>query len=335
MGALIRFSGVLRSLRLAVAILPWVSAMAQPAMRLPDRSTFYVTPTVEGLYVCDEGLANPQLKDVDAVNSYCILNKLDGAAGVTRLLDQLEPGGPKGQVQVGYVATLHWLANGHPAASGYFGYRIVPYTLQTDERIPVNHYRYEALRHVAKRLNALPKAVHQRIIAITLAGELHHMFPDFEGGTGKYRGIAVTDYSASSVSGFRSWLAQRYGSIANLNARHGFSFASFDMVPAPGKDIRKDKLNGFAEHCDAFADGLLPIAGWLWDPQQRIERLDLYIDAKPAGPVERGLGQHFAIARLFIIPISSLSWHGLEQPTLKLKKFLPKSQPEAQRKPSV
>jgi len=334
-----------------LACLPWVSALAQPAARLPDRSTFYVAPTVEGLYACDQGLANPQLKDIDAVNSYCILNKLDGAAGVTRLLDQLEPGGPKGQVQVGYVATLQllalyerkgqqWLinegkldaylrlltkvqrpvvvylaadhfdtqgplvdelvkdprnlmllANGQPAASGYFGYRIVPYTLQTDEHIPVNHYRYEALRHVAKRLTALPKAVRQRIIAITLAGELHHMFPDFEGGTGKYQGISVTDYSAASVSGFRSWLAQRYGSIANLNARHGFSFASFDMVPAPGKDIRKDKLNGFAEHYDAFADGLLPIAGWLWDPQQRIERLDLYIDAKPAGPVERGLGR--------------------------------------------
>ncbi len=27
--------------------------------------------------------------------------------------------------------------------------------------------------------------------------------------------------------------------------------------------------------------------------------------------------------------------HGLEQPTLKLKKFLPKSQPDAQRKPTV
>ena len=351
MGALIHLSGVLRSLSLGVILLIWASAMAQPAARLPDRSTFYVAPTVEGLYACDQGLANPQLKDVDAVNNYCILNKLDGAAGVTRLLDQLEPGGPKGQVQVGYVATLHllalyerkgqqWLinegkldaylrlltkvqrpvvvylaadhfdtqgplvdelvkdprnlmllANGQPAASGYFGYRIVPYTLQTDEHIPVNHYRYEALRHVAKRLTALPKAVRQRIIAITLAGELHHMFPDFEGGTGKYQGIAVTDYSAASVTGFRSWLAQRYGNIANLNARHGFSFASFDTVPAPGKDIRKDRLNGFAEHYDAFADGLLPIAGWLWDPQQRIERLDLYIDAKPAGPVERGLGR--------------------------------------------
>jgi len=45
--------------------------------------------------------------------------------------------------------------------------------------------------------------------------------------------------------------------------------------------------------------------------------------------------QHFALALLFIIPMSALSWHALEQPTLKLKKFLPKSQPDAQRKPSV
>lgn len=332
-------------------VLPWANVMAQSGGRLPDRTPFYLAPTVEGLYACDQGLANAKLKDIREVDRYCIEHKLDGAAGIARLLDQLEPGGPKGQVQVGYVATLQllglyerkgpqWvinegkldaylrvltkvqrpvvvylaadhfdtqgplvdelvkdsrnlmlLANGQPAVSGYFGYRIVPYTLQTDESIPVNRYRYEALRHVAKRLNALPKAVRQRIIAITLAGELHHMFPDFEGGTGKYQGIAVTDYSVASVAGFRTWLAQRYGNIANLNSRHGFSFASFDAVPAPGKDIRKDKLNGFAEHYDAFADGLLPIAGWLWDPQQRIERLDLYLDAKPAGSVERGLGR--------------------------------------------
>jgi len=39
--------------------------------------------------------------------------------------------------------------------------------------------------------------------------------------------------------------------------------------------------------------------------------------------------QHFALALLFIIPLSALSWHGLEKPALKLKKFLPKLQPAA------
>ncbi len=348
MSALFRLFGAIRGwLLAALVLLPPASLLAQTPARLPERSPFYLMPMVEGLFACDKGLVNRQLKDMDAVNHYCIQHQLDGSAGVTRVLDRLEPGGPRGQVQVGYQATLQllslyqrsgkeWvidekkldaylrvltrvrrpvvvylaadhfdtqgplvdelvkdtrnlmlLANGKPALSNYFGYRIVPYTLQSDETIAVNHYRYAALRHVAKRLNALPAAVRQRIVAITLAGELHHMFPDFEGGTGKFEDMQVTDYSADSVAGFRRWLAQRYGSLPKFNAGTGFSFASFDQVPAPARDIRKVRLASFAEHYDAFADGLLPVAGWLWDPQRQIGQLDLYIDAQPAGPVPR------------------------------------------------
>lgn len=332
---------------LVLVLLPASSLMAQTVARLPDRSPFYLMPMVEGLFACDEGLANRQLKDINAVNGYCIEHQLDGSPGVIRLLDKLEPGGPGGQVQVGYQATLQllslyqrggkgWiidekkldaflrvlsrvprpvvvylaadhfdtqgplvdelvkdarnlmlLANGKPAMSNYFGHRVVPYTLQSDESIDVNHYRYAALRHVATRLNALPATVRERIIAITLAGELHHMFPDFEGGTGKFDGIQVTDYSADSVTGFRRWLAKRYGNLQKFNASNGFSFGSFDQVPAPARNIRNERLPMFAEHYDAFADGLLPIAGWLWDPRRQIQQLSLYVDGKMAGPVPR------------------------------------------------
>ena len=347
------FPALFARMTLCLVALFWVAggATAQTQSRLPERNTFYVMPTVEGIYACDEGLANPQLKDINEVNHYCVQHGFDGSPGIARLLDQLEPGGPKGQVQVGYLATLQllslyqrkgaqWviddkkldayfqvlsrihrpvvvylaanhfdtqgplvdelvkdprnlllLSDGKSAQSSYFGYRIVPYTLQSDDAIPVNHYRYAALRHVAKRLNTLPKVVRQRIIAVTLAGELHQMFPDLEGGTGKFEGIRVTDYSAASVAGFRQWLAQRYGSLQKFNADSNFSYASFDQVPAPAKDIRKDRLGSFGEHYDAYADGLLPIAGWLWDPQRRIDQLDLYVDGQSVGPVERGFNR--------------------------------------------
>ena len=331
----------------ALVVLPAASLMAQTVARLPERSPFYLMPMVEGLFACEEGLADHRLKDINEVNHYCIQHKLDGSAGVARAIDVLEPGGPKGQVQVGYQATLQllslyqrsgsgWaidenkldaylrvlsavrrpvvvylaadhfdtrgplvdelvkddrnlmlLGNGKPALSSYFGDRIVPYTLEIDDGIAVNRYRYAALRHVAKRLNALPAAVRKRIVAITLAGELHHMFADFEGGTGKFENIQVTDYSADSVAGFRRWLAQRYGSVQKFNASTGFVFASFDQVPAPAHDIRKERLASFAEHYDAFADGMLPVAGWLWDPQRKISELKLYVDGHAAGPVAR------------------------------------------------
>ena len=331
------------------------AANAQTPARLPERGTFYLTPTVEGIYSCDEGLANPALLGIDQVNAFCAERMLEGSAGITRLLDELEPGGPKGQVQVGYLATLQlltlykragasWeidekkldlflqvltrvkrpvvvylladhfdtqgplaselikdpanlmlLSDGKPALSNYFGYLIAPYTMQTDEAIAVNRYRFAALRHVAGRLKKLPKDVRDRIIGISLAGELHQMFPDFESGTGRYDNIQVTDYSAASVAGFRKWLATRYGSLQKFNAAHAFAYASFDQVRAPGRDLRKDLRKDpnplFAEHYDAYADGLLPVAGWLWDPQQRIAELELHVDGKLAGKVERGFNR--------------------------------------------
>lgn len=186
---------------------------------------------------------------------------------------------------------LMQLRDGKPLKLDYFGYRIIPYTMSTDPAIPVNKYRFEALDYLAKRINALPKAVQSRIVAYTLAGELHHMFPNFESGMGAYQDIQVTDYSADSVIGFRRWLEGKYKTIQQLNTRHGFAYKSFDQVPAPSKDIRKEKLASFAEHYDAYANGTLPIAGWLWDPQQTIERLELYVDGKPAGPVAHGLNR--------------------------------------------
>lgn len=321
---------------------------------LPPRAPFLIAPTVEGVLLCDEAVADPKVVSMGAALALCRQRNSNGAAALTRLLDTLEPGGPKGQVQVGYTLTVQLLSlyrkpvkpskdwqidteqvnallrlisqverpvvlylaadhfdslgpiveelrhdpanlmqlrDGKPLELGYFGYRIMPWTMQTDLAIAVNHYRTLALQHLAQRILALPKPVQNRIAAITLAGELHHMYPDFENGMGRYQDIQVTDYSAASVAGFRQWLQQRYKTIADFNARTGFAYASFDAVPAPSKDIRTEKLTAFAEHYDAFADGILPLAGWLWDPQASIAQLDLYVDGRRIGPVPRGLNR--------------------------------------------
>lgn len=310
-----------------------------------------IAPTVEGMYLCDEAVADASVKEIDAAYAYCSQRKRNGSAAISRLLDTLEPGGAKGSVQVGYTATLQLLSiyqktpkgwaidkakvdqffnviaevkrpvvvyfsadhfdsvspladalrkdpvnlmqlrDGKPLELNYFGYRIIPYTLSADAAIPVNQYRFEALDYLAKRIKALPKAVQSRIVAYTLAGELHHMFPNFEGGMGSYQDIQVTDYSSRSVVGFRQWLQNKYKSIEQFNARNGFAYASFDVVPAPSKDIRKEKLTSFGEHYDAHADGTLPIAGWLWDPNKTIEQLDLYVNGQRVGPVERGMNR--------------------------------------------
>lgn len=346
-----------RSLPYLFTLLLWPLAAAAQTVSVPaqpQRAPFLIAPTVEGLLLCDQAVAAPQVSSMHAALALCRQHKNNSAAALTRLLDTLEPGGPQGQVQVGYTLTVQLLSlyrkpdkpskdwqidveqvdallrlitqvqrpvvlylaadhfdsngpiveelrhdpanlmqlrDGKPLELGYFGYRIMPWTMQTDLAIPVNHYRVLALQYIAQRIKALPQPVQSRIAAITLTGELHHMYPDFENGMGRYQDIQVTDYSAASVAGFRQWLQQQYKGIADFNAQTGFSYASFDAVPAPSKDIRKEKLTAFAEHYDAFADGTLPLAGWLWDPQATIAQLDLYVDGQRIGPVPRGFNR--------------------------------------------
>jgi hypothetical protein len=333
------------------ASLALLASLALNASAQDSRPPFIIAPTVEGMLLCDEAVAQPQMRSIDEAYTYCRRRKLDGAPALSRLLDRLEPGGPRGAVQVGYTATLQllglyrstskgWaidparvdeflgviskvqrpvviyfsadhfdsigpiteelrrdprnlmqLRDGKPLELNYFGYRIMPYTLSTDAAIPVNKYRRDALNYVAQRIKKLPKTVQSRIVAYTLAGELHHMFPDFENGMGAYQDIQVTDYSPASVARFRQWLRTRYQTIEQFNTQTGLSYASFDAIQAPSKNIRKEKLTSFGEHYDAFADGTLPIAGWLWDPNKAIQKLDLYVDGRLVGPVPYGLNR--------------------------------------------
>ena len=87
--------------------------------------------------------------------------------------DHFDSVGPLTQELLQEPRNLMQLADGKALELGYFGYRIVPYTLLTDASIPVNRYRYAALRAVAQRVQALPQAAQERIVAYTLAGELH------------------------------------------------------------------------------------------------------------------------------------------------------------------
>ncbi|MFN7155841.1 MAG: hypothetical protein ACK4OE_19370 [Acidovorax sp.] len=310
-----------------------------------------VAPVIEGLQMCDEAERDKRITNANEAESRCRQLKAPGSAALNRVLDTLEPGGPKGQVQVGFTATLQLLGVYHRTAKGweidetqvddflrlvtqvrrpvviylaadhfdsfgpltrelqkdpqnlmqlrdgkpldlnYFGYPVIPYTLQTDASIPVNRYRYRALQYVAKKILALPREVQERIIAINLMGELHHMFPDFSNGMGAYKDIQVTDYNPASVAGFRAWLEKRHTSIVRFNALTGMAFTSFKEVPAPARNIRKEKLSNFGEHYDAFADGTLALSGWLWDPQQKIQQLDLYVDGRHIGPVPQGFNR--------------------------------------------
>ena len=128
------------------------------------------------------------------------------------------------------------------------------------------------------------------MVAITLAGEVHHMFPDFENGMGAYDPVRVTDYSPASLAGFRAWLQRKYSSIGRLNSATGARYRSFAEVTAPARNaLAAGSVHPVdpVEHYDGFADGMLPVAGWLWDPQRHLTALELVVDGRSRGPMVR------------------------------------------------
>lgn len=172
----------------------------------------------------------------------------------------------------------------------YFQDGISPITLNMSANLLVNRKRFAALKEVGIWYNSLPIRAKKRIIAITMAGELHHFYDDFSNGMGKYEDIRVTDYSPETTKEFQSWLAKRYRTISIANSALNSTFISFDSIYPPSQDIKKNELKNFSQFFDSYAHGLLPIEGWL----QTLpfgHALKIYLDGEAIGTAEYGLNR--------------------------------------------
>lgn len=72
----------------------------------PPRPPLIIAPSIEGWFICDEAAGNVKLRTLEELFSFCRTRGLDGAPAIEQLLNELEPGGPQGSVQVGYTITL-------------------------------------------------------------------------------------------------------------------------------------------------------------------------------------------------------------------------------------
>lgn len=154
-----------------------------------------------------------------------------------------------------------------PLSQGsYYGAPIYNWTLastQTD----LTARRVQATQALLDEMCRLPPRDIAKIKGVTLLGELHHLFPDFEGGMGFATPYRVTDYSPQSVADFRQFLQNEFKRIEQLNRVLGANYASFNEIEPPAKDIRTEPLQRYTEHIDSFAQGSLPIAGWAFVQQ--------------------------------------------------------------------
>lgn len=186
---------------------------------------------------------------------------------------------------------LMWLPSGRPPVSEYFASNVVPLTLRTDPGVPANRYRRQAIHEILTRLAAIDREHPGRIAGVALAGELHQLYDDLQGRTGDYERLEVTDYSPGSQADFRAFLRHRFGSLARFNSEAGTDFARWDDVVPPDRDIRRAPLRGFWQHFDSYADGHVPVFGWLDASQKEVAHIDIFVDGRFAGRAQRGINR--------------------------------------------
>jgi hypothetical protein len=158
---------------------------------------------------------------------------------------------------------------GPMAVDRYYGDSIYPWTFATTDN-ELTRRRVQVVDALVDEICMLPQGDRDKIRGITLLGELHHLFPNFQGGMGFQEKYLVSDYGAPSVKGFREFLAARFHSVATLNTALGSAYPSFETVDPPSKDIRSQPLTRYTEHIDSFAHGTLPISGWVYAPAPQV-----------------------------------------------------------------
>jgi len=174
-----------------------------------------------------------------------------------------------------------------PVDSYLMGSALYPWSIARFDNA-ITQRREQAVEAVAGAICALPPAARARVAGVNLLGEVHHLYPDFQAGMGYNRPYVLTDYSPTSRRGFRTYLKQRFGTVAALNAALGSDFVSFEQVDPPSRDIRRESLDNFFQHIDAEAAGTLVIGGWAFDaarPPGDAPWVRVYLDGAPVGRV--------------------------------------------------
>jgi hypothetical protein len=163
----------------------------------------------------------------------------------------------------------------------YYGQPVYPWSLARTDN-PITQYRVQVIGAMLQNLCALPAQARERIRGITLLGEVHQLFPNFESGMGFGGSYQVSDYSATSTANFRRYLLNKFVSVENLNQQLGSNYRTPEDITPPSKDIRRETLSRYQEHLDAYAAGWLPITGWVHSPDtpRSAQTVKIYLDGQ-------------------------------------------------------
>ena len=203
-------------------------------------------------------------------------------------------------------------ATGPLGRDRYYQTDIYPWSfVRTDNGI--TRMREQVVGALLAGICGLGAPVQARVRAVTLLGEVHHMFPRFEDGMGFGGAYETTDYSPDSVRGFRAFLQRRFGTVAAFNRALTLDYPGFDAVDPPSKNIRTSHLARYEEHIDAYAAGTLPVAGWVYLPPDaaanRSVWVRVYRNGTLAGRVPARFGRQDVLAAHPALGTADVGWN--------------------------
>lgn len=177
----------------------------------------------------------------------------------------------------------------------YYGSPIYNWSFASTET-DITRRRTQAIQATLKELCKLPSTDIVKVRGVTLLGELHHLFPNFQSGMGFLPPYRITDYSPKSIQDFRIHLQKKYKNIQKLNRTLGSTYKAFTEIIPPSKDIRTEELTRFTEHIDPYAHGSLPITGWTFLEKQESPWIHIYRNGKFLGKTQANKGRQDVIA---------------------------------------
>lgn len=197
-------------------------------------------------------------------------------------------------------ANLAHAQDGPLPASQYLGSPLYPWSVaRTDNAL--SHYRAQAIDAVAQALCEAGEPALRKLRGITLLGEVHQLFPDFETNPGYAQPYRISDYSDASVAQFRQFLQRRFGSLRALNRALHSAYTDWAQIDAPRSDLltlpRAQWATQWPErlhsHIDAYAHGQLPVSGWAYladEAQHAQSRILVYANGRQLArlPITQG-----------------------------------------------
>lgn len=192
----------------------------------------------------------------------------------------------------------------------YYGAPLYPWSIGSTQT-PITQLREQAILALSQAVCRRPPEVLDKIRGITLLGETHQLYPKFQSGMGYESAYQITDYSPESIQGFQTFLKARFVQIGNLNKAVQSEFKAWKDVAPPDMDIRRAPLTRPEQHLDAFAHGVLPVAGWVM-PIDRSHasrsQVLIYLDGRHQGDAQTGLGRQDVAEALPELGTADVGW---------------------------